>query len=90
MSAETLLLTILLLPLVGAAGIIITRHNANLREGVTLLSSALKGKGAMAAQGGGQFTDIEVGRAVVHMANQAGAKFDVPKAPAAAAASAPN
>ncbi len=41
MSAETLLLTILLVPLVGAAGIIITRHNANVREGVTLLSSTL-------------------------------------------------
>ncbi len=41
MSAETLLLTILLLPLVGAAGIIITRHNPDVREGVTLLSSAL-------------------------------------------------
>ncbi|MDH3219913.1 MAG: monovalent cation/H+ antiporter subunit D family protein [Gammaproteobacteria bacterium] len=41
MSAETLLLTILLLPLVGAAGIIIARHNPDVREGVTLLSSAL-------------------------------------------------
>jgi len=41
MSAETLLLTLLLLPLMGAAGIIITRHNPNLREGVTLLSSTL-------------------------------------------------
>jgi multicomponent Na+:H+ antiporter subunit D len=40
-SAEILLLTILLLPLLGAAGIIITRHNPNVREGVTLLSSAL-------------------------------------------------
>ena len=41
MSAETLLLTLLLLPLVAAAGIIITRHNPDVREGVTLLSSAL-------------------------------------------------
>jgi len=41
MSAETLLLTLLLLPLVGAAGIIITRHNPDVREGVTLLSAAL-------------------------------------------------
>ncbi|MBA4177655.1 MAG: cytochrome c5 family protein [Leptothrix sp. (in: Bacteria)] len=53
-----------------------------------LLTSALKGKGAMAAQGGGQFTDIEIGGAVVHMANQGGAKFDVPKAPAAAGSAA--
>ncbi|MCG7899475.1 MAG: monovalent cation/H+ antiporter subunit D family protein [Candidatus Thiodiazotropha weberae] len=41
MSAETLLLTILLLPLAGAAGIIITRRNPDVREGVTLLCSAL-------------------------------------------------
>lgn len=49
-----------------------------------LLTSALKGKGAMAAQGGGAFSDIEIGRAVVHMANAGGAKFDEPAAPAAA------
>jgi cytochrome c5 len=34
-----------------------------------LLTSALKGKGAMGAQGGGAFSDLEIGRAVVHMAN---------------------
>lgn len=50
-----------------------------------LLAAALKGKGAMPAQGGGQFSDFEVGRAVVYMANQAGGKFDEPKAPASAA-----
>lgn len=50
-----------------------------------LLNSALKGKGAMAPQGGGDFSDLEIGRAVVYMANNAGAKFDEPKAPAAAA-----
>jgi cytochrome c5 len=57
-----------------------------------LVNSALKGKGAMAAQGGGEFSDFEIGRAVVYMANKAGGKFDEPKAPAAAAsaASAPN
>jgi cytochrome c5 len=57
-----------------------------------LLNAALKGKGAMAAQGGGEFSDFEIGRAVVFMANKGGAKFDEPKAPAAAAsaASAPN
>ena len=53
-----------------------------------LLNSALKGKGAMAAQGGGEFSDFEVGRAVVYMANKGGAKFDEPKAPAAAASAA--
>ena len=41
MSAEALLLTILLLPLVGAAGIIITCRTPDVREGVTLLTSAL-------------------------------------------------
>ena len=50
-----------------------------------LLTSALKGKNAMGAQGGGEFSDVEIGRAVVYMANQSGAKFDEPKAPAAAA-----
>jgi cytochrome c5 len=50
-----------------------------------LLISALKGKNAMGAQGGGEFSDLEIGRAVVYMANQGGAKFDEPKAPAAAA-----
>lgn len=50
-----------------------------------LLNSALKGKGAMSPQGGGEFSDLEIGRAVVYMANKAGAKFDEPKAPAAAA-----
>jgi cytochrome c5 len=50
-----------------------------------LLNAALKGKNAMAPQGGGEFSDVEIGRAVVYMANQAGAKFDEPQAPAAAA-----
>ncbi|WP_198970869.1 c-type cytochrome [Xylophilus sp. ASV27] len=43
-----------------------------------LLHSALAGKGAMAPQGGGDFDDIEIGRAVVYMANAAGANFPVP------------
>jgi cytochrome c5 len=51
-----------------------------------LLTSALKGKGNMPAQGGGDFGEIEIGRAVVYMANQAGGKLDEPKAPAGAAA----
>ena len=54
----------------------------------TLLNSALKGKGAMGAQGGGDYSDPEIGRAVVYMANQAGAKFAEPKAPAGAASAA--
>lgn len=48
-----------------------------------LLNSALKGKGNMAAQGGGAFADFEVGRAVAYMANAAGAKFEEPNAPEA-------
>ncbi len=51
-----------------------------------LVASALKGKGNMGAQGGGDHSDFEIGRAVVYMANQGGAKFDEPKAPAGAAA----
>jgi len=46
-----------------------------------LLNSALHGKGAMGAQGGGDFSDFEVARAVVYMANAGGAKFEEPKKP---------
>jgi cytochrome c5 len=53
-----------------------------------LLTSALKGKGAMAPQGGGEFSDYEIGRAVVFMVNKAGGKLDEPKAPAGAASAA--
>ncbi len=53
-----------------------------------LLKSALAGKGQMGAQGGGDYADLEIGRAVVYMTNKAGGKFDEPKAPAAAAADA--
>ena len=64
-----------------------------------LLTSALKGKGNMGAQGGGDFSDFEIGRAVVYMANNGGGKLEEPTAPvapaapavaASAAASAPN
>ena len=51
-----------------------------------LLTSALKGKGAMGPQGGGDYSDIEIDRAVVYMANQGGAKFEPLKTLAAAAA----
>ena len=52
----------------------------------TLLEHALKGKGAMPPQGGGDYEDLEIGRAVVYMANAGGAKFEVPERPAAATA----
>ena len=52
----------------------------------TLVQSALKGKGAMAPQGGGDFNDTEIARAVAYMANAAGAKFAEPAAPAATGA----
>jgi cytochrome c5 len=52
----------------------------------TLLDHALHGKGAMPPQGGGDFEDLEIGRAVVYLANAGGAKFAVPDRPAAAAA----
>ncbi len=54
-----------------------------------LLTSALKGKGAMGAQSGGAFSDVEIGRAVVHLANAGGASFAEPSAPAAADGAAP-
>ena len=53
-----------------------------------LLTSALHGKGNMPAQGGGDFSDYEVGRAVVYMANAGGGKLAEPKAPAPAASAA--
>ena len=46
----------------------------------TLLTHALKGFNAMAPQGGGNFSDLEIGRAVVYMANAAGGKFAEPSA----------
>jgi cytochrome c5 len=46
-----------------------------------LWSSALKGKGAMGAQGGGDYDDTEIASAVVYMANAGGAKFKEPKKP---------
>ena len=50
-----------------------------------LWNSSLKGKGAMGAQGGGDFQDVEIGRAVVYMTSAAGGKFPEPAAPAAGA-----
>jgi cytochrome c5 len=50
-----------------------------------LYNSAIKGKGAMGAQAGGDFSDYEIGRAVVFLANAGGGKFDEPKKPEPAA-----
>lgn len=53
-----------------------------------LLSSALKGKGAMPARGGtapDDVSDFEIGRAIVYMVNASGGKFAEPKEPAPAA-----
>jgi len=52
-----------------------------------LYASALNGKNAMPKQGGGDFSDDEIKRAVVHMANAGGAKFEAPAAAAGGAAS---
>lgn len=61
--------------------------SARLGQGYDLLlQHALKGKGAMGAQGGGEYNDLEIGRAVVYMANEVGAAFAVPQKPAEAAA----
>ena len=53
-----------------------------------LVNSALKGKGNMGAQGGGDHSDLEIARAVAHMANAGGGKFEEPKAPEGAASAA--
>ena len=57
---------------------------ARLKQGEkALLASVLKGKGAMPARGGGaDLSDLEVERAVIYIANQSGAKFKEPAAPA--------
>ncbi|MGZ3253148.1 MAG: c-type cytochrome [Burkholderiaceae bacterium] len=52
----------------------------------TLLSHAINGIRAMPAKGGNpDLDDVEVGRALVYMANKSGAKFSEPAAPAAKA-----
>ncbi|MDR5855857.1 c-type cytochrome [Caballeronia sp. LZ062] len=62
----------------------------------TLVHNALNGKGAMPPRGGtspDDYSDFEIARAVVYMANNGGAKFDEPAQPtpgAAASASAPS
>jgi cytochrome c5 len=51
----------------------------------TLLKSALAGKGAMPPRGGtspDDYSDYEIGRAIVYMANHSGAQFAEPQAPA--------
>ena len=55
----------------------------------TLWHTALAGKGAMPARGGtspDDYSDFEISRAVVYMANDAGAKFAEPAQPAPGAA----
>lgn len=48
-----------------------------------LLASAINGKGAMPPKGGAsQLSDFEIHRAVVYMANEGGASFPEPEAPA--------
>ena len=47
-----------------------------------LLNSALKGKNAMGPQGGGDFEEFEIARAVVYMTKAGGAKFPEPVKPA--------
>ncbi|RKP45592.1 c-type cytochrome [Trinickia fusca] len=52
----------------------------------TLLHTALTGKGAMPARGGtspDDYSDYEIARAIVYMANHGGANFPEPAAPAA-------
>ncbi|MDR1968345.1 MAG: c-type cytochrome [Burkholderiaceae bacterium] len=51
----------------------------------TLLGHALKGFNAMTPQGGAAFSDTEVGRALVYMANAAGGSLPEPPAPEPAA-----
>ena len=61
-----------------------------IKSGVdTLFASAIKGKNAMPPKGGNtNLADVEVQRAVVYMANRAGASFKEPPEPAQASATA--
>ncbi len=76
----------------GAAGAPKTGDNgawtARLAQGYeALLKTALVGKGGMPAKGGNaDLDDVEIARAVVHMANASGAKFKEPEVKAAAPA----
>lgn len=54
-----------------------------------LVSASLLGKGAMGAQGGGDFDDLEIARAVAYMGNAAGGKFTEPNRPGAEAKAEP-
>jgi cytochrome c5 len=59
----------------------------------TLVHTALTGKGAMPARGGtspDDYSDYEIARAVVYMADHAGANFPEPPAPASGAAATQN
>lgn len=70
-------------PKFGAAG----DWTARLGQGFdALVQAALKGKGAMPPQGGGDFSDVEIARGVAFLANSGGGKFEEPAAPAAAPA----
>lgn len=71
-------------PKVGDAG----AWAARIKQGYdTLVQHAIQGIRAMPAKGGNpDLDDVEVARAMVYMANQSGAKFKEPEAPAAPAA----
>jgi cytochrome c5 len=71
-------------PKVGDAG----AWGARIAQGYdTIVKHAIEGLRAMPAKGGNpDLDDVEVARAVVFMANQSGAKFKEPEAPAPAAA----
>lgn len=72
-------------PKVGDAG----AWAARIKTGFdAMVTSALKGKGSMGPQGGGDFEDLEIARAVAYMANSAGGKFAEPQRPAGAATAA--
>jgi cytochrome c5 len=54
-----------------------------IRSGLpSMLQSTVKGKGVMAPQAGGDFTELELARAVAYLANTAGGKFVEPPLPA--------
>lgn len=61
----------------------VTAWAPRIRSGLaSMLQSTVKGKGAMGAQAGGDFQELELARAVAYLANTAGGKFAEPPLPA--------
>ena len=64
-------------------GVDLARQTELRGDGPDPSSLRLAVAGVVVLGGGGDFTDVEIARAVAFMANNGGGKFEEPKAPAA-------